>query len=90
MWIQAKNELSEVNLNSLKPEKELDKAIAQLCVTLIKKRYAKNTGIPNDIVVDKWVNSIDVFITTLLLFERTHFSQYAIITWNIQEREEQS
>ena len=53
MWIQARNELFELNLNSLKPQKKLDEAIAQLCVTLIERRYAKNTGIPNDVAMVK-------------------------------------
>ena len=53
MWIQAGNELDEVNLNSLKPRKKLDEAISQLCVTLTERRNAKNTGIPNDVSVVK-------------------------------------
>ena len=91
MWIQAGNKLSELNLDSLKQWKKLDEAIvAQLCVTLFEGGHTKNNSIPNDVAVVKWVHSNDVFVTALLLFKREHFSQYAITTWNKQEREEQS
>ena len=90
MWIQAGNELDEVNLNSFKPRRKLDEAISQLCVILIERRHAKNTGNLNDVSVVMLVNSIDVFLTTPSLFKRTHFPQHAITPWNKQEREEES
>ena len=77
-------------LNSFKPRRKLDEAISQLCVTLIERRHAKNTGILNDVSVANLVNSSDVFLTTPSLFERMHFPQYAITPWNKQEREEES
>ena len=53
IWMQAGNELDEVNLNLLKQQKKLDEAILQLCVTLTERRHVKNTGIPNDVSVVK-------------------------------------
>ena len=53
MLMEARNDLDKVNLNSLKPQKKLDEAISQLCVTLTERRHAKNTRIPNDVSVVK-------------------------------------
>ena len=53
MWMQAGNDLDEVNLNSFKPRRKLDEAISQLCVTLTERRDVKNTCIPNDLSVVK-------------------------------------
>ena len=53
MWMEARNDLDKVNLNSLKPRKKLDEAILQLCVTITERRHARNTCIPNDVSVVK-------------------------------------
>ena len=54
---KAGNELNDLNLESLKTDKRLDKAMTQLCVTLTKRDHARNVGVPNDVAVVKWVNS---------------------------------
>ena len=51
LWHKARNESSELNIESLKTRKRLDEAMKIFCVTLIERNQTKNVGIPNDVVV---------------------------------------
>ena len=60
LWHLSRQKLGELNIKSVKKRKKLDEEVAQLCVIFVEKKYSKDKGVLNDVVVVKLVIFSDV------------------------------